>query len=165
MKKRIEEHIGCCRPGVRSRNAVLAGRAGFTIIEALIAIFILSIGILAVCSMQVSGLKGNATAHQYTDYATLAMQKMETLMAMPYSSLPGDTSEAGEDYAGEDGFFTTGNSADVVEADPDGNYTIYYNVAADYLMDNTTTVSVTVVWNSRGTRKSVSLLGVIPKIT
>jgi prepilin-type N-terminal cleavage/methylation domain-containing protein len=148
---------GCLGAGGQSFD----GRSGFTLVEVMIAVCILSIGILGVCSMQISGLTGNAAARQYTDYATLAMEEMEMLMAMPYSSLPADGGTTGQ--AGL--FATTDSTADLVI--PGGDYDVYVNVAPNALMNNTTTVAVTVIWNSGHlgvTGRSVSLQGVIPQV-
>lgn len=141
----------------KGRGAVADGQSGFSLVELMIAICILSIGVLAVCSMQVSGLNGNAAARQYTDYATLAMEQMETMMAMPYSSLPADGG-----ITGADGLFIKDGTADQVI--PSGDCTVYINVAPDDILVNTTTVCVTVVWKSVGMNRSVSFQGVIPQI-
>jgi prepilin-type N-terminal cleavage/methylation domain-containing protein len=141
--------------GSRKMNAAVAGEGGFSLIEVMIAVCILSIGILGVCKMQISGLNGNAAARQYTDYATLAMEEMEALMAMPYSSLPTDVGTTGEA-----GLLTTDSTADQVIAADD--YNIYINVAPDDILANTTTVSVIVVW--KGSQRSVSLQSVIPQV-
>jgi prepilin-type N-terminal cleavage/methylation domain-containing protein len=142
---------------VKGGKGVVAGQSGFSLIELMIAICILSIGVLAVCSMQISGLNGNAAARQYTDYATLAMERMETLMAMPYSSLPVDGG-----LAGASGLFVTDDTADKVESN--GDYTVYINVAPKEVLPDSTTVAVTVVWRDRGKRRSVSLQGLIPRL-
>jgi Tfp pilus assembly protein PilV len=122
----------------------------------MIGVCIFSIGILAVCTMQISGLNGNMTARRYTEGGTIAMEQMEILRAMPYSNLPADSlNDAGA------GLFSTDNTADQVAQD--GVYTIYTNVAPNYLEPNTTTVSVIVVWNSRGMQRTVALQGLIPQ--
>lgn len=154
--------IACCSGTetdvrIKSGKGAVTRQSGFSLIEVMIAICILSIGVLAVCSMQISGLNGNAAARQYTDYATLAMERLETLMAMPYSSLPVDG-----DVNGESGLFVTDNTADQVESN--GDYTVYINVAPEEVLPATTTVAVNVVWSDRGKRRSVSLQGLIPRI-
>lgn len=159
MKHKNEDNF------MNSKNGrIIAGQSGFSLIEVMVAIFILSVGILAVCNMQVSGLKGNTTARQYTDYATLAMEEMEMLMATSYSDLPVDgANDSANGADGTAGLFTMDSTADSSFAGPDGNCTVYINVAPDDIMANTTTVSVTVVW-SRITDRHVSLQGVIPRV-
>jgi prepilin-type N-terminal cleavage/methylation domain-containing protein len=59
--------------------------SGFTLIEILIAISILSIGLLAVASMQVSAIRGNSHARHVTEGVTLAQDKLEELLYLSYT--------------------------------------------------------------------------------
>ena len=66
--------------------------AGFTLLEVVVAIAILTFGMLAVASMQSSAIQGNYTARIHTEAATWAQDRMEKLLALPYSdSLLTDT--------------------------------------------------------------------------
>ncbi len=58
---------------------------GFTLIEVLIAITIFSVGLLAVAAMQISAIKVNSTAGQMTTRMTWAQDRIEKLMALPYT--------------------------------------------------------------------------------
>jgi type IV pilus assembly protein PilV len=58
---------------------------GFTLIEVLIAITIFAVGLLAVATMQISAINVNSTAGQITTRMTWAQDKLEELMALPYS--------------------------------------------------------------------------------
>lgn len=58
---------------------------GFTIIEVIIAISILTIGLLAVASMQTAAIQGNAVAYRVTEATTLAQDRMEGLLALQYT--------------------------------------------------------------------------------
>lgn len=55
--------------------------SGFTLIEVLIAIMVLTIGILATYTMQVSSIQGNATANQLTTASTLALDEIEQILS------------------------------------------------------------------------------------
>lgn len=119
--------------------------AGFTLIEVLIGMAILGIGILAVASMQISSINGNASAIGVTENATWAADRIETLMATPYDNI--------------------GNGGPVTQ----GRYTINW-VAAETVPAassdayNFKTITVTVSWQDRGNTKSVSMQHVVPII-
>jgi len=71
---------------------------GFTLIEVIIAIAILSVGLLALASMQVAAIKGNAHANRLTEATTLAQDKVEELISLQYTVSSTDTRlTAGED--------------------------------------------------------------------
>ena len=54
---------------------------GFTLIEVLVALTIFSIGLLALASMQVTSLRGNANAQVLTSATTLAEGTLEGLLS------------------------------------------------------------------------------------
>jgi len=72
------------------RNGIIPVRrtqktdGGFTILEIMLAVAILSIGLLAIASMQISAVRGNSSARDISEAATLAELQMETLMSLPY---------------------------------------------------------------------------------
>ena len=53
------------------------GQCGFLLVEVMIAICILSIGVLSVCKMQITGLNGNTTSRRYTECGTIAMEQLD----------------------------------------------------------------------------------------
>jgi Tfp pilus assembly protein PilV len=60
--------------------------AGFTLAEALIAIFILVVGLAAVTNLLVVGMASNVAANQGTAAATAASEALEALKAQPFTS-------------------------------------------------------------------------------
>lgn len=139
-------------------------QSGFSIIEVMIGIAIFSIGILAVGGMQMSGIRGNTSARQYTEASTAGMDRIETLMTLPYNHPDLTDTDGDGGGAGDRGLFdVTVASADHFENDPNGQYTIYWNVAQDDLIENSKTVSVIIIW-SGNMQRSVSLQRVIPEI-
>jgi prepilin-type N-terminal cleavage/methylation domain-containing protein len=58
---------------------------GFTLIEVIIAMAILSIGILSLYSMQSTAIRGNASANYMTRAATVASETVEQLMDLDFS--------------------------------------------------------------------------------
>jgi prepilin-type N-terminal cleavage/methylation domain-containing protein len=59
---------------------------GYTLIEMLIAIAILSVGLLAVATMQISSIRVNDTARKMTRRATVAQDRLEYLMSLGYTN-------------------------------------------------------------------------------
>jgi prepilin-type N-terminal cleavage/methylation domain-containing protein len=59
---------------------------GFTLIEVLISLVFLSIGILAVASLQLSASLQNKNSLEITEACAIASYQMEALMRMPYDS-------------------------------------------------------------------------------
>jgi prepilin-type N-terminal cleavage/methylation domain-containing protein len=63
----------------------LLTQKGFTLIEALVAMVVLTIGILSLYTMQVSSINGNATANHLTVATTVANNCYERLWNTPYN--------------------------------------------------------------------------------
>ncbi len=66
---------------------LLTGQGGFTILEVMIAISILAVGLMAVFSAQSRSIMGNTDANRQTQAMTLAQDRMEELLAVPYDDL------------------------------------------------------------------------------
>ncbi len=60
---------------------------GFTLIEVMVAIALLSFGILAVATMQTSAMRANSRGYRLTLATTLAQDRVEYLKTQPYTSL------------------------------------------------------------------------------
>ncbi len=101
---------------------------GFTLVEVMIGMAIFVIGYLAVASMQLVAIKGDASARKTTEAATLATDQLETLMVLPYDNI-------------ESGGPVT-----------QGAYTISWQVADNTPLPHTKTITVTVSWQHGGTR-------------
>ena len=108
-------------------------------IEILVAISIFAIGMLAVASMQVSGIHGNATANALTGAAAWAADRVESLLVRPYDHI--DLDPAGNPHSGG----------------TEGRYTISWNVTENDMMPNTKTIMVNVSYSDKGKPKNVSL--------
>ncbi len=67
---------------IETKIKMMPENKGFTLIEALFAIAIFSIGILAVSSMQISAINNNASARMRTEATMLASEKVEELMSL-----------------------------------------------------------------------------------
>jgi prepilin-type N-terminal cleavage/methylation domain-containing protein len=69
------------------KTRFLIGQGGFTILEVMIAISILAVGLMAVFSAQSRSIMGNTNANRQTEAMTLAQDRMEELLAVPYDDL------------------------------------------------------------------------------
>lgn len=104
------------------------GSAGFTLLEVLIAMFILAFGLLAIAQMQVTAIRGNAFSNRTTTALTLAQDKIEELSGLSFDN---HQLAAGDHPAGAD-------------PNPDlSPYTRRWNIVNGL---NTKTVTVTVTW-------------------
>ncbi|MEW6671450.1 MAG: prepilin-type N-terminal cleavage/methylation domain-containing protein [Thermodesulfobacteriota bacterium] len=119
-------------------KSLLGTESGFTMIEILIAVSIFAVGMLAVASMQVSGIHGNATANVLTGAATWAADRLESLIVRPYDHI--DLDPAGNPHSGG----------------TQGRYTISWTVTENDVMPNTKTIIVNVSYSDRGNPKNVS---------
>jgi len=130
---------------MEKRIMKLKKEKGFTLLEVIIAISILSFGLLAIASMQISAIRGNSFAAGVTGGTTWAGDQVERLMALPY-----DHNDLDQDQ--------NPHQAD------EGRYTIVWNVFEDAVFNNTKTIEVKVTWMDHGVEKSVSIQHIKPRI-
>ncbi len=64
-----------------------SSQAGFTLVEALVAIVILVFGLIAVTNLMLVAASSNSVANQATAAATIAAQRLEQLKAQPFDLL------------------------------------------------------------------------------
>lgn len=129
---------------------------GFTIIEVVIAMFVLMVGVLGTVIMQDAFIKGNSTAIHLTGDTNSASDQMETLMGFSYGD--DELSDANNTPAANEG--VTGlNNTDVVGSEADGyedqgDREVFWNVANDYPIFGAKTIRV-VVRRKDGVHKDV----------
>ena len=124
------------------------GEKGFTLLEVIEAISILTFGLLAVASMQMTAIRGNYNASNITEATTVAQDRLEDLMGLLYSDpllVPGI------------------NLSDPAPPSPSG-YTIIYDVLDNNPMMNTRLIKVTVKWQDKGVQKQSVLTCVKPQV-
>jgi len=73
-----------------SKKQIFGNQSGFTLLEVLIAISILTVGLLGVAQMQIMGIRGNYFSGNTTAALTLAEEKMEGLLGSSYSAVVAD---------------------------------------------------------------------------
>ena len=130
MRSGRPDKYGACVGSVRQANT-----SGYTLIEVLLAMSILAVGLLAVASMQVSAIRVNSTAQDITERITMAQDRIEELVALPYNSpwLETAGNPPGLDSAGNTHLLTS------------NGYTISWTTAQGPTGDaNTTLITVSV---------------------
>lgn len=139
----------------------LPSRQGFTLIEVMITLLVLSIGILAAGTMQVSALRGNSHAKQLSLAVVWGGDRLETLMAKSYDDAEikekksTATVVAGLDYT--DVATQTADYKDVIDDGNGATFTIFWNIADDYPVLGCKTIRVLVRRNDRGTSRTTSM--------
>ena len=106
---------------------------GFTLIEVLIAIVILSVGLLGMAALTVGIIKGNRFSNDLTTATTLAQDKMEDIRREGYSDTPATDTTTIENY------------------DSITDYALYKRqmvTVVDSPAANMKTITVTVFWES-----------------
>jgi type II secretion system protein I len=106
----------------------LSTAEGFTLIEIMIAVAIISIGLLALGGLQVSLIRGNALSQRMTAAISLAEQKIEQVKNTPYANIQSESATQIQD-------------SNLI------NFTRQVTVTNNSPLANTTTVNVTVTWS------------------
>jgi type IV pilus assembly protein PilV len=118
---------------------------GFTLLEIMIALSILAIGLLAVASLQMTSIRGNAFASGVTEGTTLATDRIEKLLALPYT----------------DAALSAGDHTD---SDPPSGYAVNWQVTDDVPLNNTKTIELIVSWRDHTAQKSVTMHRIMPRM-
>ena len=120
---------------------------GFTLVEVLVSLVVLSIGLLGVAAMQLTAIRVNSSSNTLTQATNVAQDQLERLMVLPFNhadlldTTPGD------------GLATTIPAAPLV---PQPGYTVQWEVEDDG--NNTKTVTIVTAWkNAAGTDKQLTL--------
>ena len=129
----------------KTKHRTRKSESGFTLIEVLIAIGILSFGILAIASMQSSSLLGTQNAHNVTAGTSWAQDRVEQLMLLNYNNP----------------LLASG----VTQTVTNGKYTIQWITAQNSPIANTMTITIDTLWaGAGGTQKMSSLQYILADI-
>ncbi len=125
---------------------------GFTVIEVMIAITILSIGLLGIASMQINAIRGNSLSDNITCALALAEDKMEELMGRDYSD------PALEDIVIKNNDDLTNIAREWIDKQEPlideagkldaGHFRRVWNIADDTPIESNKTVTVIVLWDN-----------------
>jgi len=127
------------------------------LLEVIVALTILAFGLLAIASMQATAVKGNSKAMGLTEAAACAQDRMEKIMSLAYT----DANLNDTNGDGTAGLGLTVNSSGTVTADHSlpgavSGYTVYWNVAVNYPVNNVKTLRMIVQWTDRGSLRSAT---------
>ena len=117
----------------------LSKSKGFTLLEVLVALIILSFALLALAGVMVTTTKNNAVGNYVTETATFAQDKLEELRAVKSENL------------------IDGNNTDQRGGSTGINYTRNWNVKTNGSLK---TITINVNWNDR-TAHSIRLVSVL----
>jgi type IV pilus modification protein PilV len=65
-------------------ESVISNEKGFTLIEAIIALFVLTIGVLAMMTLQTTAIRSNFQASTMTTASCIAADQLEQLRTLPF---------------------------------------------------------------------------------
>jgi Tfp pilus assembly protein PilV len=123
---------------------------GISLVEVMIAIFVLTVVTLAVSSLTVKTWDTTDLAKSYTEASTVALQRIESMISDKYAS-NGDKGTSVELVAG----VHNGESAD-------GRYAISWEIRDNDMLPNTKTLQMNVSFKRGGVVKNVRYNYLLP---
>ena len=123
----------------------IGGEEGFTLLEVIAAISILTFGLLGVASMQTTSMRTNFTADRLTEGTIWAQDKLEELMALPNTD-----SDLSEGSHGPQTVFSANNTYTIA-------WDVVDNVDPGSPVDNAKLITVRVTWQDKGVTKETRL--------
>lgn len=131
---------------------------GFSLIEALVAMVILTIGILSLMTLHSTLTQRNANSSHITIASNWAANEIEQIISTPFELLidaDGDGTDQDQDKDGKDTEGTDHSfglddldNPDLTINSGDGKYTLYVNVAVDLPIEDSKTIRVHIQDNS-----------------
>jgi type IV pilus assembly protein PilV len=114
---------------------------GFTLIEVMIALVVMSIGLTALAAVQISAIQGNAFSKRMTTAVSIADEKMEQIKSNLYTKIVSESSSQ----------ITQSNL----------NFTRQVTVTNNSPLTNTKTINVTVSWSEGSKSHSVPITTIV----
>lgn len=127
-----------------SKMEKLQNQKGFSLIELIIAITIFAVGLLAVTSMQMTSVKGNADSQYISEATYLGQEQLEKLLNLPF----------------DDADLTDTTATGTPHTLTNGNFIYNWLVTDDDILTNTKTIQLDVTYNNRGITKQTRIVAV-----
>jgi type IV pilus assembly protein PilV len=152
--------------------SICNSQAGLTLVEVLVALTILSVGLLGVALMQITSISGNTFSREMAVATELGQDMLEKLNALSYedtaitgSASPGTAHPTATDVS--NGLAVGAGTNNIIdERGLTVGPTIYtrtWNVIDNAPATNMKTITVTVSWTEKGatlTTRSITIIGV-----
>lgn len=143
---------------------IYSNNTGFTLLETVIAITILTIGLLGAAAMQINSIKINTRASNLTEATAQGQAQMEAILSWPYDDArlnDGNLvnyNRIGDQLIGAGPNILITTIADTADTSTRvDDYTIYWDVTPDVPAVDSMNVRVDVVWSEATLLKTVSL--------
>jgi type IV pilus assembly protein PilV len=114
---------------------------GFTLIEVMIALVVMSIGLTALAAVQISAIRGNAFSKRMTTAVSIAEARMEQIKNGSYASIISESA--------------------IQVTQSNMNFTRQVAVTNNSPLANTKTINVTVSWSERSKSPSVPITTIV----
>jgi type IV pilus assembly protein PilV len=179
-KSKIKDQTSNVRNSKNFKSVIFNSRAGFTLIEVLIALTILSVGLLGVALMQVTSISGTTFSREMNVATGLAQDMLEKIRTLTYTTTTTDPAltVGAHPVAGDVNRDLDGDTLPPFLAVAPGNanvidergltlgptlYTRTWSITDNTPASDMKTIAVTVSWTERGavsTTRSVTITGV-----
>jgi type IV pilus assembly protein PilV len=120
---------------------LLTVTTGFSLIEVMITLVLMSVSLLALAGLQMKAIKGNALSKRMTTAISIAEERLEQIKNTPYASIQSQTAQQ----------VTVASS----------NFTRQVTVTNNSPLPNTKTVEVIVTWHDGAKSYTVPLSSII----
>jgi type IV pilus assembly protein PilV len=124
-------------------KSLISIEEGFTLIEIMIALVVMSIGLTALAAVQISAIRGNAFSKRMTTAVSIADETLEQIKSMPYVDI------------------VSVSSTQTTQSDM--NFTRQVTVTNNIPLANTKTINVTVNWSEGSKSHSVPFTTIVSR--